>query len=77
MTIDALDGYTVVELTAGVAGAAGASSFGVSAFARAAGLTIGRGGRTTSFFPLAGSGLSSRMMTLRTRVVSFFPVMSA
>ena len=65
-------------MTGGGAGVAGASSLGAStAFARGAGLTIGRGGRTASFFAFSGCGLSSRMMTLRARVVSFFPVMSA
>ena len=65
-------------ITGGGAGAAGVSSFGVSTgFARGVGLTIGRGGRTASFFAFSGCGLSSRMMTLRVRVVSFLPVISA
>jgi hypothetical protein len=62
-------------ITAGGAGAAG-SSFGASAFLRTGGCTIGRGGRTASFF-FSVTGLSSRMITLRVRATSFLPVMSA
>ena len=65
-------------MTGGGAGAAGASSpFGASTFVRGVGFTIGRGGRTASFFAFSGWGLSSRMMTLRARVVSFLPVINA
>jgi hypothetical protein len=63
-------------MTTGVAATGTGSSFGVSVFFRTGGWTIGRGGRTASFF-FSGSGLSSRMMTLRMRVLSFLPVMSA
>ena len=38
---------------------------------------IGRGGRTTVSFLAATCGLSSRMITLFVRVLSFLPVMSA
>ena len=63
-----------MKTTGGVA--ACGSSFGVSTFFRTGGCTIGRGGRTASFF-FSVTGLSSRMMTLRVRVTSFLPVMSA
>jgi len=65
-------------MTVGGAGATGASSFGAStARVRGVGFTIGRGGRTASFLAFSGCGLSSRMMTLRVRVVSFLPLISA
>jgi hypothetical protein len=64
-------------MTVGGGGVAGAgSSFGTSFFARTGGCTIGRGGRTASFF-FSGCGLSSRRMTVRGLAASFLPVMSA
>jgi hypothetical protein len=63
-------------ITDGGGAATCGSSAGTSRFGRAAGLTMARGGRTASFFA-ATCGLSSRMMTLRVRIVSFLPVMSA
>jgi hypothetical protein len=53
------------------------SSFGTSGFARRVGCTIGRGGRTASFFCFSAWGLSSRRMTVRGRAASFLPVMRA
>jgi hypothetical protein len=63
-------------ITVGGGVATAGSSFGTSARLRTGGCTMGRGGRTTSFF-FSGCGLSSRMMTGRDRMLSFLPVMSA
>jgi hypothetical protein len=62
-------------MTAGGVAWTGSSVVG-AAFLRTGGCTIGRGGRTASFF-FSTVGLSSRMITGRVRAFSFLPVMSA